>query len=345
MFKKLFAKNQTSTEVLEREPMVQTEKEEVIDSKLIQKDISAKLDQLLEEAGVNYTRSTEIGNLRTKLAEFKEDNQKLYDKIKTLSQLGFTNTPTSRVQKEQLEKKEEEVRQKIMEIQKEISYYEKMEKLNAEYAIKYPFFKFVPTVTMVHILKKYNLFLGDTCFYGKEIPMDAIDIAKGFMTEINESKKIMQITQSSYGGYRTKTKEAPKTPPRLSPGSILDWQHQQMLIQEMQSHRGPSESVVKAFEISKLKIVAPMTHFIIPEIIFQEEYGNRESYQVPVVKINNNNYLEICADKLNAAAIEDAKRKVVLDPILMLEVPEGFIILKAWDEEADIIEIQNGNFN
>lgn len=321
-------KNNSTVTVLEK-PNTKVENVNLIDSKHIQKDLKDSLDKLLNESGINYTRQSEIDTLRVNLKSFKEQNDVLYKKINLLKELGFTSTPSTIIQKEKLEQQEKEVQNKIESLQYEIRYYERLDNKYKEYSLKYPTFKFIPTRLMNDILKKYNLFLGDTCFYGKEIPMDALEIASGFTSEINESKYDMEIVKSIQGHSRYHTYNVRKKIENVN--SSEDNHFERMMY-------GSPDYIIKTFSLSKLKIVAPMTHFTIPTLEFRGE-------NIPVAKIDKDNYLKIDINELNAKAIEEAKRLAVLDPILMLEVPEGFIILKAWDEEADIIEIQNEILN
>ena len=345
MFTKIFGKKSNTAIAQVQTTEEVTDKKVIIDSKHIQKDIYTTLDTLLFEVGVNYTRESEIETLKKNLIEFRSENSILYEKIILLKDLGFTSTPATIKQKAELEAREEAVKHEIFALEVQIRYFEKMNRLTKEYFLKYPSFKFVPTKIMDEILKKYNLFLGDTCFYGKEIPMDALEIAKGFISEINESKVKYNITKKSYSQWASVDYRVEKEVPK----SNLDNSHTYAQAMWLSDHRSSFHqereytSILETFEISNLKIVAPMSHFTIPNIIFEER--NTPSVNVPVVKITDRNHLQICVDKLNAKAIEAAKKIAALDPILMLEVPEGYIILKAWDEEADIIEIQNVNLN
>lgn len=328
----IFKNNNT---VLLEKPNTKTESINLIDSKHIQKDLKDSLDKLLNESGINYTRQSEIETLKANLNSFKEQNDVLYKKISLLKELGFTSTPSTIIQKQKLEEQEKEIQRKIYSLQDEIRYYERLDDKYKEYSLKYPMFKFIPTKLMNDILKKYNLFLGDTCFYSKEIPLDALEIASGFTSEINESKYDMEIVKEQSGHIRYDRYEVRKKKIAEFKSKTLEDHY---LMDDWSSKYRTSYYVEKTFSLSKLKIVAPMTHFTIPTIIFKEQ-------NVPVVKINKDNYLKIDINELNAKAIEEAKRLAVLDPILMLEVPEGFIVLKAWDEEADIIEIQNELLN
>ncbi len=320
-------KNNSPIAVLEK-PNTKIESVNLIDSKHIQKDLKDSLDKLLNESGINYTRQSEIETLRANLNSFKEQNDILYKKINLLKELGFTNTPSTIIQKEKLEQQEREINSKIMTLRHEIRYYENLDTKYKEYSLKYPTFKFIPAKLMNDILKKYNLFLGYTCFYGKEIPMDALEIASGFTSEINESKYDIEIVKSTSGHSRYHRYDVKKKIEKAKSSEEAYYQ----------AMTGSSDYVVKTFSLSKLKIVAPMSHFTIPTIEFREQ-------NIPVVKIDKDNYLKIDIDELNAKAIEEAKKIEALDPILILEVSEGFIVLKAWDEEADIIEIQNELLN
>lgn len=314
-------------------------KQEKIDSKFIQKDLHLTLDKLLAEVGVNISRESKIEELKQKKVEFKEQNEKLYKKISTLNSLGFTSTPSVKKQKEELEKQETVIKEQITKLGEEIKYYEDINEVVAKYSMQYPGYKFIPTAVMTEILKKYNLFLSHTCFYGREIPDDALEIAGYFTSEINESKRTIDVIRTSHSfGYTHNVKVRPK--PKKMDFDVMSG-YDRTYVLDPRSGRGMHsyDTVLHSFGVSKLRIVAPMDHFTIPEVDFQEWRG--DDVKVPIVKIDKDNCLRVSVDKLNAKELENAKKRAVEDPILCLKVDKGFIVLKAWDKEADIIEIQN----
>lgn len=342
MFKTLFGYKE---EVQDNYPvqLLEPQKKEipkVIDSKHIAGDMMSTLDALLAEAGVKYTKETQVEDLKKKLEAFKAENAVLYKKIKLLKELGFASTPATVTQKKQLEAREAEVNKEISKLNNEIVKYQTLETDMMGYALKYPGFKFIPTEVMNKVLKKYNLMLGDTHFYSKEIPMEALEIASQFMEEIKKSKKIIDVIRRTSSWSFSRGSETYHVRERLASSQE---QYRTNAFRAMDLERHHYDTIVTTLETSCLKIVAPMDHFTIPEIDFRDSDDN--TIKVPIVSISERNHLKIDVDKLNALAIEKAKKMKILDPILQLEVPGGYIILKAWDKEADIIEIQNETLN
>ena len=245
--------------------------------------------------------------------------------------------------------KEEATHKKIAKIREEVREVEEINKLANEYALKYPSFKFVDRKTMLEIMVKYNLVLGDTFLYNKEIPSKSLDIIHSFAKEIEESMETWKInkveTSSSYTrGFRYRMEHVPKQEKikQMSDEELetqrRHWDLQQRMMSSFHEYVTEVDTLVK----SKLKMIAPMSHFDIPVFPIQDNKG--KDNKVPLVKLNlKSRQFEFDLIELNEVAKEHDRE--VLDPIACLEVKGGYIILDAWDKEAEIPEIKNPMIN
>ena len=297
---------------------VKTDKKEVqvINSKIIQEDINKSFNEILKEFDLYKSKESTIEDLTLELESFRESNKTIYDKIEKLNQFGFTNTPSSNKLKDELASKELEINTKIESIQIDIDSKKELENLIADYNIKYPGFKFIDKETMVSIMEKYQLILGDTSLYCKEIPDKALGLISSFSKHIlNNNKCIYKVYSRSIMLSRYASLKIGNYTPK--------------------SDRYSYNDEVKTITTSNLKMIAPNSHFKIPTL----EFENKE---FPIYKLNKNRELELTVDEYNKAI---QKANEVLDPIAVLEVKRGYIIIDAWDEEANIPEIQNGLLN
>jgi hypothetical protein len=344
MFKNIF-----SNKVKTIEPTVSVEEpkqKQAINSKHIQKDIHMSFDKVLEQFGLNSARQDEIGKLRTRLSGFKEQNLEIYEKIDKLKRLGFNNTPSAKKTLKKLEEKENNIHTKILDLQDVINKNEALNTLIKEYSLKYPMFKFVSREVMIKIMQKYNLVLGETHLYSKEIPDRALNIIDGFSEEISNSTRDFIIDEvistssfSRTARYRLKEITPPK-PSDYSDEYTKFGAEQKQARLRYSSFSGISNTVYK-FSTSSLKMIAPPSHFEIPLFKLIDRQG--DIMEIPMYKLNDNTrVLEIDLEEVNKIS---KKNDEVLDPIACLEVKGGFIILDAWDEEANIPEIKNENLN
>lgn len=281
---------------------------EVITSHTIKMDMNSSLERLLEEVGIIHNSETRIKDYEDKIAAYKAENDRLIKKAEDLEKFGFINTPTPK-NKAIIDAEIAEVNKKIEALKFEIREKKWLEQTVAKYALEYPTFKFIPSSTMVEIMKKYNLTLGETCMYSKEIPSIALDILNGFKNKIKQEKFFIdsRIVRGQLTYFSVRPSE-----------SVLGVDKQSNYIK------------------SNLKIIAPESHFTNWII---ESNG----IQIPTFIVNEETReYEINMAKLNA---EVKKNTEVLDPILCLEVEEGYIVLHAWDEEAYIPEIRNTILN
>lgn len=283
---------------------------QIINSKVIQQDIKLSLEEILSDLDISNSKESEIEALKTKLDSFQKDNQEVYEKIELLNKYGFTQTPSSTETLKELQKREEEIKAEINLIQESIDSVKLINQLQNEYQIKYPFLRFVPEQLMVSVMKKYNLFMADTIFYTKEVPNDALKMIDKY------SEEITTVNQSSVEHILSSAERY------LGDRNIDDYQ----------------AINPKALRMSNLKIIAPFSHFKIPTITS----SRLPDKSIPLMISNDNNILEVNMKGIEALATEVRE---VLDPIAALKVPGGYIVLHAWDEEAEIPEIKNNYLN
>ena len=281
---------------------------ETITSETIKMDMNSSLEKLLKEVGIIQNSETRISDLENKIKIYRDENEKLIEKAIDLETLGFINTPTPK-NKAIIDEKSTQIALEIKAIRDEINEKKWLEQTIAKYSLEFPSFKFIPTNTMIQVMKKYDLVLGETCVYSKEIPDIALDILKGFKNKIKQHKFFIDS--------------------RMAKGALTFFSVR------------PSESVLgedkqSNYIKSNLKIIAPESHF-------KNEVLVSNGVKIPMFFVNEDTReYEINLAKLNA---EVKKNTEVLDPILCIQVDEGFIVLAAWDEEAHIPEIRNTILN
>lgn len=287
---------------------------ETITSHTIKMDMNSSLERLLKEVGIIHNSENRIKDLEEKVEAFKAENEKLLNKAQGLQEFGFINTPTPK-NKSIIDSEISKVSDQINELKEEIREKRYLEDTVAKYSLEYPTFKFIPTETMIEIMKKYNLVLGETCIYKKEIPNIALDILAGFTNKIKQKKFFID---AKFANRRTSSE------PVLTYFS-----------------KRPAESMLgteKPFNYieSNLKIIAPESHF-------ENQVIKTNGEDIPKFIVNEDTRgYELNLAKLNEVVKNNAEP---LDPILALEVDEGFIVLHAWDEEAHIPEIRNTFLN
>jgi len=302
---RLFRKEKAAAPVVTA--VVEPVAEPVITSEIIKEDIHKSFKELLEEMDITTSRENDISILREKLKSFKEENLNLYEKISQLEEFGFINTPSITKIKVELVDREAAVNIEIKALEDRISYVEQNNAYQELYAVKYPAYKFIGKDTMIEIMKKYDIFLGETMMYNREIPDRALGLIGNFKSEI-----IKEVIEIRY---------------------LKGWGEHLYIIRTKDEYNNIEDSkwgLFSSIEISNLKMVAPLSHFNHIKI---DDTNVTMFDQDHMVKFNTNKLQE----KINA--------KEALDPIACLEVDGGYIIIDAWDKEADIPEIKNTLIN
>lgn len=304
---------------------VKTETEKTITSKDIKEDIHLTFAEVLEELNVQQSKEGKVDSLKAKLNSFKKENKEIYDKVEKLTRFGFTNTPSASKTLVQLENKESEINREIKNIESQIVKTKEISDLNDLYSKKYPSYKFIDRDTMISIMKKYDLVMGHTFMYAKEIPTKSLSLIDNFSSEIVFKEKNLVETwwrgMSSFSkNYRFENKELKKEDNFLADKE--------------------GKTTIKTFKYSNLKMVAPESHFEIPIVLMEDGNGYLD---VPVFKINKET--RMFEEDIKKVLEVEKKRREVLDPIASLEVKGGYIIIDAWDKEAEIPEIKNPKTN
>lgn len=307
------------------------EEEIVITSKEIQEDLYKSFQNILNEFDLKESKETEIENLKVKLKNFNEENKDIYNKIEILKNLGLSSTPTATKSLEKLRFQESKIRKNIEKIESEIKKVEKLKELTLKYSVEYPFYKFIDDETMIRIMHKYDLVLGEAFMYNREIPYENLEIINIFSEKIKATEKTMQLVRTYRSGFNIATFSfAEKIERDRINTKMYDC---------VKAYR--HESVVKEFTVSDFKMVAPESHFTVP-IYAMEDIRNRKTVDVPLLTVNSNRKYKFTTEKVNEL---EKKNREVLDPIACLEVEGGYIIMTAWDKEAEIPEIKSTFLN
>lgn len=342
LFKKQKGVDET-TSVLVAEKPVENLKQKTITSKDIQEDIHKSFNEILKEFDLKESKETQIENYKIKLESFKEENKSIYDKIEKLKYLNLSSTPTAKDSLKKLENKEKSVKEKINKVQNEIREAKKINDLVSEYNLKYPGFKFVSDSVMIQIMHKYNLVLGEAFTYAREIPDKSLEIIGKFSHEIKSSEEILQLVETRHGLRSSFFKFKKKPQPIIMSANTPDDSMRGFNTMHIHDPRtyNKDERVVREITISMFKMIAPESHFEIPTV---EGINFRGEYiDLPIAKLDK----QTRKFKLDVSALEknEAKKREVLDPIAVLEVKGGYIIMDAWDKEAEIPEIKNPILN
>lgn len=328
MFKNLFKSSNPSIQTSEVEVAQQ---KQIIDSAYIKKDMHLSFEEVLKEYGLTVQKQSKVEELQEQLKEFRQENIGIYDKIKKLQDLGFVNTPSVRIQLDKLHEHESKINEKINKVQNGIDSAKRIESLNREYMLKYPGYKFIDDNTMISIMRKYNLICGESFMYNREIPEEALNIISNFSKEIEESKTRVVLESTTW-----------ITGLLFRPMSV------RYSIKEVSfDYQKPKQSFDTLYRIennfypSKLKMIAPESHFTVPTK--KEENSLGKEINVPIMEIDEQTLsYRFTTQKLNEVVRE---RQEVLDPIASLKVEGGYIVLHAWDKEAEIPEIKNPLMN
>lgn len=314
--------------------------ETLINSKVIKEDINLSFDKILEQFEINLSKESEIDKLKSKLDAYKNDNSKIYKKIETLKAVGLIGTPTAKKRLAQLEGDEKRINNKISDIEGNIKEATYMKNLVAEYGLKYPGYKFVPRSVMLDVMKRYDLVMGEAFTYSKEIPDDSLSVISNFKNEIATTKQTYNLTKNRWGRYDFELDRIPKEPENFSDIDNFWLHHENMRMVD------PYISTnIATYEMSSFKMVAPESHFSIPIMTKIEQYSSKNNFEekdIPVFSLNNDRIYEFNKEALEKV---NKKNREVLDPIACLEVKCGYIVMCAWDEEAEIPEIKNNLLN
>lgn len=312
---------------------LQIENEVVVTSKDIQEDLHKSFQDVLSEFDLKESKETEIDNLKLKLESFKKENTEIYNKIEILNNLGLSSTPTATKSLEKLKSKEADINKNIQQLNSQIEKVNKIKELTLKYSIEYPCYKFINNETMIKIMHKYDLVLGEAFMYSREIPSENLEIINNFSKEIKSSEKTIQLIEENHYTFRTKYYNIrEKSKQNINEDIKGFW-----IKDPCKSY---DETIVKEFKVSKFKMIAPENHFTIPT--YNMSNFRRENIEVPLLVVNKDRKYEFTTKQINEV---EKKKREVLDPIACLEVEGGYIIMSAWDKEAEIPEIKNTFLN
>jgi hypothetical protein len=296
-------------------------------------------DKLVELNNEVNNKNLEIISLEEQINKFKKDNENIYNKIEELKNLGLINLPSTTKLVQDLKDSEKEIKlkierisnsrgiisDKIQNINKQIVELENVKKLSQQYTLEYPTFKFIDTKSFINILKKYKLVLADSCFYNKKIPENVLSNILKFKDKIENSKQHIHIVKDGWSNYR-------KT---VTTNSIFSDQY-------------GSEKSIYYYPVTDLVIAAPLSHFKIEHLKIQERdiSGTWNEANVPLFNVDENRNLVLNLDAINDIQKRNLEISRKLDdPIAILKVKGGFIIIDAWEKEALIPELDRKNLN
>jgi hypothetical protein len=307
--------------------------EKVITSKDIQEDLHKSFQDVLAEFGLKESKETEIESLEESLKIFRDKNKEVIDKIKVLKDLNLTSTPSVTKSLEVLIVKEREYGNEIFKIKEQIRKSENIKRLSEEYSLKYPCYKFIDDKTMFKIMEKYDLVLGEAFMYGREIPTENLSIIANFTKEIKESEKTLQLISRHFSrSVDYSFIEKPKVEIIEKTAEDLDFRFMRMSSNDTRIER--------EFKVSKFKIIAPESHFTVPT--YETYTFDFDKKNVELLEVGKDRKYTFSVKSLNDI---EAKKREVLDPIACLEVDGGYIVMTAWDKEAEIPEIKNTFLN
>ncbi len=306
----------------------------IIDSKYIQGEMDKEISSSTRD--IQSRLKKDIENLELKRKQFLKDNESIIEKSRKLDDLGFVQSPTLNLRKKELDTETKNIEKNIKTISDKVKKNKQIIQHHNEYAIKYPSYKFIDKDSMVKVMKQYGLILGDVCMYAKEVPERALDIICRFEKEIKESETYKFIV-CVYKGIRLSVSLMRYETFSYNSKKELERFLKEKTDKHMKEFKdGYMDTLIEGqHKVSKLKIVAPKSHFNVHTVRIDGE-------NIPVADIDENNFLNIDVKKANK--VLKNKRKV-LDPIACLKVEGGFIILDAWDKEAEIPEVKNEILN
>lgn len=169
------------------------------------------------------------------------------------------------------------------------------------YALAFPGYKFVPERIFHNVRDKYDLYTASTDRYIKEIPEKNLDEVVNFTSTIKDTHEFGRKWYSIWGSDRKLI--------RIMSGTEKECLQRMSEYEKMSNDHSYDFSYEVRPRTDLLQITAPIHHFNLKD----SEVKGRE--------------------------ITD--KRPVLDPIVSHKVDGGYIIVSAWDKEAEIPEIQN----
>jgi hypothetical protein len=259
-------------------------------------------NEMFEELGL-ILNNNKLKLISNEVDELKLSNSEIIGKGNLLSKYGFTNTPSGKLN--------EQLGVEIYNKESDIRYREYTHNLIKKYAFQYPDYKFVTDNVFNSVREKYNLYTGTPKSYIKEIPNSNLEELDRFMVMDEKDKPYHLVDYDYYPtseiipvkdvkGVRVDLLENIGT--KLFTGTLSE------CIKEKKKLKVTSSSLMGiAQEISIINITAPLNHF------------------------------DLRKKRIEGREIVDY---VVEDPIITKKVDGGYIIITAWDEEAEIPEIK-----
>lgn len=309
---------------------------------VIQNTIKEEIEKVTKNIEQIDEKDIKIKLLIEQLEAFKKDNELIYKKINDLKSVGLVNTPSSKELLSKLQNRELDISYKISEIKDEIKKIKNINDAIKKYALEYPSFKFIDTKTFTDILKKYSLVLGDSSLYCKEIPDNVLSNIVKFKDKINASKKYIHVIER----YDTSFRYRQQSFHIISHSSEL---YNNGFPNYFSNDFNINERSIYKYCKTDLVIAAPLNHFNneIVRLMKLEDKGSSHTVNIPVFTVNENTR-EFVVDQTaldTLTASNNTISKQIDDPIACLRVPEGFIIIDAWDKEALIPELNRENLN
>lgn len=309
----------------------------------IQSNIKEELVKVGEKIDNINAEDLKIQKLKQELESFKSDNKNIYDKIEALKSVGLVNTPSSKKLLEELRIRETFINDKIYEIRIQIQKLENIQEATKKYELQYPSFKFIDTETFTNILKKYNLVLGDSALYCKEIPDNVLTNIVKFKNQINAGKKHMHLI---------KRRTSHRSSIRLEESYFVATSDKEYYNRN-DEHNHPYithyDTSVYSYCKTNLVIAAPINHFKNETINVEkrDKSGFRDNITLNLFTVDNNTREFIIDEKAlnNIAQSNNKIARQMDDPIACLRVEEGFIIIDAWEKEALIPELNRESLN
>lgn len=308
---------------------------------MIQGSIVEEINKVHNKINNVSEQDLKIQELKSKLETFKSDNEQIYTKIKDLKSVGLVNTPSAVKVLNELEVREESITGQINNLKREIADLEKIKLCVNKYLLKYPSFKFIDTKTFINILRKYDLVLGESSLYAKEIPDNVLTNILKFKDDINKDKTYVHLY--TYGRY-THRDYIVKT-------SSSEYINCHMTGSDEHYRTGNSKDLRSIYSYCKtnLAIAAPINHFKNDTITVEQRWEDKnKTININILSVDQNSrqlIINIDDFRLNAEKNNEFEKSMVQDPIACLRVPEGFIIIDAWEKEALIPEIQRETLN
>lgn len=312
---------------------------------MIQGSIAEEINKVHARINTASEQDLKIKDLKDKLEKFRSDNKDIYDKIENLKSVGLINTPSAVEVLASLRAKEKNINSQVHDIQAEIAELETIKLCNDKYLLKYPSFKFIDKKTFENILKKYDLVLGESSLYAREIPDNVLTNILKFKDDINKDKRYIHLciefhNRGSYSHRDYVVKDSPSEyVNRHITGSDKHY-----LIDGSTDLRS-----IYSYCRTNLAIAAPISHFKNDTIAVQKRGRDGDSIvDLNILTVDQDSrelVIDIKAFRSIAKENNAFERSMVQDPIACLRVPEGFIIIDAWEKEALIPEIQRETLN